>query len=112
MRDRAATLDGSGDYVSTSPVLGKQTYTSILPSVQFRYALTSNTNIRASYGMGIARPNFGDLPPYIVQDDSRQRVSVGNPALKPTKANNYDLLFERYMQPLGIIQAGVFYKEL
>jgi TonB-dependent receptor len=106
------TLDTNGDYVSTSPVLGKQTYTNILPSVQFRYALNSNTNIRASYGMGIARPNFGDLPPYIVQDDSRQRVSVGNPALKPTRANNYDLLFERYLQPLGIIQAGIFYKDL
>jgi TonB-dependent receptor len=32
--------------------------------------------------------------------------------LKPTKANNYDVLLEHYFQPLGILQAGFFYKQL
>jgi TonB-dependent receptor len=39
-------------------------------------------------------------------------VSTGNPNLKPTKANNYDLLIEHFFQPLGILQAGFFYKQL
>jgi len=39
-------------------------------------------------------------------------VQQGNPNLKPTKANNYDLLVEHFFQPLGILQAGFFYKQL
>jgi TonB-dependent receptor len=32
--------------------------------------------------------------------------------LKPEHANNYDLLYERYLTPLGLIQAGFFYKSI
>ena len=48
----------------------------------------------------------------MVQDDSANKVSVGNPNLKATHSNNFDLLFEKYLEPLGVIQAGVFYKDL
>jgi TonB-dependent receptor len=106
------TLDVNGHYLSTAPVGGNQTYTNILPSVQYRYAFNPNTNLRAAYGMGIARPNFGDLPPFILQQDRRLSVSVGNPALKPTSANNFDLLLERFLEPVGVVQVGVFYKAL
>jgi TonB-dependent receptor len=105
-------VNKSGKYVSTSPVSGDQQYTNVLPSVQFRLALDTNTNIRIAYGRGIARPNFSDLPPYLVEQDKKNSISVGNPALKPTSANNFDLLFERFLEPVGVIQAGVFYKAL
>jgi TonB-dependent receptor len=39
-------------------------------------------------------------------------VIVGNSALKPQHANNYDLLYERYLTPLGLLQAGFFYKDV
>ena len=32
--------------------------------------------------------------------------------MKPEHANNFDILYERYLQPLGAIQAGFFYKNL
>jgi TonB-dependent receptor len=101
-------------YQSTLPVTGNNTYTNVLPSIQFQYALTPSTNLRAAYGRGIARPNFSDLPPFIIENDQGpgQSVTLGNPALRPTKANNFDLLFERYLKPVGILQAGVFYKDL
>src|SRR5205807_1630863 len=41
-----------------------------------------------------------------------QRVSAGNPLLKPEHAQNFDLAIERYLKPVGVIQAGVFYKYL
>jgi TonB-dependent receptor len=106
------TLDPNGNYVSTTPVLGDNLYVNVLPSVNLQYAFTPDTKLRAGYGRGIARPNFSDLPPYILEDDSVQQVLVGNPALKPTTANNFDLLAERYLRPVGLIQAGVFYKDL
>jgi TonB-dependent receptor len=37
---------------------------------------------------------------------------VGNPALKPTHANDYDLLFEHYLKSVGLIEGGWFYKDL
>jgi TonB-dependent receptor len=39
-------------------------------------------------------------------------VSVGNPALLPEHASNYDLLYETSLHPLGLIQVGFFYKQL
>ena len=99
-------------YQSTTPVTGSNLYANVLPSVQFQYAFTPTTNLRAGYGRGIARPNFADLPPFILETDNDMTLFVGNPDLKPTSANNYDLLIERYLKPVGLIQAGVFYKDL
>lgn len=87
-------------------------YLDVLPSVQVRYELTHDSAIRVAYGRGIARPDYGDLPPTFSVDLSKQKVSVGNPNLRPTHANNYDLLFEQYLKPLGLLQAGFFYKQL
>jgi len=39
-------------------------------------------------------------------------ASIGNPTEKPTHANNYDILLEQELKPLGLIQAGFFYKQL
>jgi TonB-dependent receptor len=105
-------FDLNGNYISTTPVLGHNDYVNVLPSVNIQYAFTPSTDIRAGYGRGIARPNFSDLPPYILEDDSNQQVLVGNPNLKATTANNFDLLAEHYLKPIGIIQAGVFYKDI
>ena len=105
-------FDPTGKYVSTTPVLGSNSYVNVLPTVNVQYAFTPNTDIRVGYGRGIARPNFSDLPPYILQDESSQQILVGNPKLKPTTANNFDILGAHYLKPVGIIQAGVFYKDM
>ena len=94
------------------PVRQSSSYVDPLPSVQVRYALTPDSGIRASYGRGIARPNYGDLIPGGTITDSRKRISTGNPNLKATYANNYDLMYEHFLNPIGIIQAGFFYKDI
>jgi TonB-dependent receptor len=95
-----------------SPLTRNPSYLDVLPSVQLRFGLGQDSAIRVAYGRGIARPNFGDLPPTFSVDVSNQKTSIGNPDLKPTHANNYDLLFEQYLKPLGVIQGGFFYKQL
>ena len=107
-------LDTDGNYIpgSTTPLRKTGSYLDALPSVQLRFGIDQNTAVRVVYGRGIARPNFVDLTPFMVQDDSANKVSVGNPNLKATHSNNFDLLFEKYLEPLGVIQAGVFYKDL
>jgi TonB-dependent receptor len=65
----------------------------------------------------VARPNFGDLAPDLQLNiasvtGGRNTSSIGNPSLKATTANNYDILFEQYLKPLGVIQGGFFYKDI
>lgn len=108
------TNDANGNYISTTPAPASQWYFDPLPSVQLRYRLTDNSDIRAVYGRGISRPNPYDLVPYVTLDQSTNpySVSLGNPNLKPEHANSYDLLYEHYLKPYGEIQAGFFYKQL
>jgi len=105
-------ITGDAKFQGDTPVPGAQTYTNFLPSVQVQYNINGSTNIRAAYGRGIARPNFSDLPPFQSVEQGRNRVTVGNPALRPTHANDYDLLFEHYLKSVGIVEAGWFYKDL
>jgi len=107
------TLDNSSlGYSSASPLHKSSTTVDPLPSAGLRYALSANTAIRAAYGRGVARPNFGDLAPSLTVDGAHQMISLGNPNLKATHANNYDLLYEQYLKPLGMIQGGFFYKDI
>jgi TonB-dependent receptor len=108
------TLDSNGDFVPPAvPLRTSNSYIDAFPSVQAQYRITSDTILRAAYGMGIARPNFGDIAPFFVDDPtSTPEFSKGNPNLKPTRAQNFDLLAEHYFKPLGLIQGGVFYKYL
>jgi TonB-dependent receptor len=91
-------------------------YFNALPSVQAQYQLERNTNLRLNFSQGVARPNIGDLVPTTIVDPNANPspgvVTQGNPNLKPTKANNYDVLIEHFFQPLGILQGGYFYKQL
>ena len=112
LRGNHVTFDAKGNYASTTPLTQSSSYVDVLPSAQIRYTITSESGIRFSYGRGIARPNFGDLPPFFTENDRKNSISVGNPDLKPNRANNYDLLYEHYLKPLGILSAGFFYKDI
>jgi TonB-dependent receptor len=103
-----------GTFVNAVPVPGSSDYINVLPTVQFKYLLTPNTNLRAAFGMGISRPNFQDQVPsqQVDPNTTPQTLQIGNTSLKPTRANNYDVLVEHFFQPLGILQGGFFYKTL
>jgi TonB-dependent receptor len=113
LRANNVTLDSNGDVATVTPLTTNNNYVNVFPSVQAQYRFGTDTVLRASYGMGIARPNFGDIAPYFIDDPtSNPEFSKGNPNLKPTHAQNFDLLVEHYLKPIGIIQAGFFYKAL
>lgn len=108
------TNNNSGTAETVVPQLSNSWYWDPLPIVQLRYRLTENSDIRTVYGRGISRPNPYDMVPYVTIDQSTNpdTVTVGNPDLKPEHANNYDVLYERYLKPYGQMQAGFFYKAL
>ena len=90
----------------------KNSYLNLLPSVNFRYAASENMIWRAAVTTGIARPKYFDLVPYFNVLPSDLELSAGNPSLKPIKATNVDLMFERYFKSVGIFSGGIFYKHL
>lgn len=105
------TATGCGTPV---PVTNNPSYVDVLPSISLRYALDNSSGLRLVYARGVARPDVYQLVPYVTEDDSTNpaTVALGNPNLKPEHANNYDLLYERYLNPAGILQAGFFAKQL
>jgi TonB-dependent receptor len=99
---------------TVTPVPANKWYWDPLPSVQLRYRITDDSDIRVVYARAISRPNPYDMVPYVTQDNSTNplTIAVGNPNLKPEHANDYDLLYEHYLKPYGEFQAGFFYKQL
>jgi TonB-dependent receptor len=106
--------DTNGNYVSTDPVQGSGSYIDLLPSVQLRYNIDQNSDIRTVYGRGISRPNPYDLVPYKTLDESTtpNTENIGNPALVAEHAEDFDVLYERFLPSVGMFEAGYFYKYL
>ena len=94
-------------------------YINPLPTVQLRYSIDANSDIRGVYGRGISRPDPYQLVPYNVltkggatNGSGGDLVTIGNPALVAEHANDYDILYERYLPSVGLIEAGYFYKQI
>ena len=106
--------DDNGNYVSTSPVNGGGSYIDALPSVQLRYNIDANSDLRAVYGRGISRPDPYDLVPYQTLDETTtpNTENIGNPALIAEHAEDFDVLYERFLPSVGMIEGGFFYKYL
>lgn len=89
---------------------GRISYMDVLPSIHFKYMPNEKQNIRASYFSSISRPSFFEVIPYqINEEDFRER---GNPFLSRTKADNFDIRYERFSNVLDKIMLGVFYKRI
>lgn len=103
------------DTEEATPVSASTSYTKVFPSVHLRHELDNGVIIRAAYSTGLSRPNFEYLAPFFIVEDRESgqgSLEVGNTELEPTYAHNFDLMAEYYLEPLGIISAGLFYKDL
>jgi TonB-dependent receptor len=95
---------------------GKYSYW--LPSIDWDADLTNDIKVRASYGVNIGRPNFGDMLGGISLNPNSGRYNIngagstGDPALKPLKSKNLDLSAEYYYAKSSYVAAGVFYKKV
>jgi len=112
-QDRSVSFDSTAGTLS---VPGQGSYVDVLPSVSLRARLDSQNNsaLRFVYARGLSRPDPVFLTTATSLDNSTTppTLTIGNPALKPEHANNFDVLYERFLHPLGLIQAGFFYKSL
>lgn len=87
-------------------------YANFLPGLHVRYEPTDDLVIRAAWSNTIARPSFDDISPRSLVNREDREIDMGNPDLDPYSASNLDLLADWYYGELGVVSAGVFYKDI
>jgi TonB-dependent receptor len=87
-------------------------YTNILPSVSFKYNVNEDFILRAAFTTALARPDYYALAPYVNNIAADSEIQAGNPDLDATYSYNFDLMAENYFKSVGLVSAGVFYKNL
>jgi TonB-dependent receptor len=98
-----------------TPTIGTSDYLDVLPSASLRIGVTKDSALRLVYSRALSRPDPQDIAQATTLLDNTQVpnvIGLGNPNLKAEHSNNYDVLFEQYLSPVGMIQAGFFYKQL
>jgi TonB-dependent receptor len=88
----------------------KKIYTDVLPSVQLKYKLSDRSNLRVSYFKSIARPALYELVPTPTLGESTD--VTGNPNVKHTEADNFDIRYELYPGKEEQLFIGGFYKKI
>ena len=105
-------LDETGKYVSTIKINTDGNFAGFYPSLNLKYKLSPQTNIRAAVTRSLSRPNYYDLAPWQEIERRRKRINQGNPNLQEENATNLDLLFEHYFSSIGLLSGGIFHKEV
>ena len=101
-----SSIDPTQSYGHT----GSISYHDYLPSLQVKYRLTDQQLLRASYYKSLSRPALYDVTFYSIQYEDY--LEVGNPFLKRSKADNFDLRYEWYPGGLDLLQGSLFYKHI
>lgn len=90
----------------------KNDYLSVLPALHVTYSASEFTNYRLALTRTFARPDFGSLSPGATYLEADNQLKSGNPELDPTYSNNFDFLVEHFFDKIGMLSAGVFYKDI
>ncbi len=80
------------------------------PNVQVRYWITNWFDVRLAYTKTLSRPNYNQLMPNIFV--TQASGEAGNPNLRPTVSDNYDIFFSFSNNTVGLFTVGGFYKRL
>ncbi len=103
--------DADEDEITQSEKVS-DSYLNVLPGIHLKYNFNNTTMLRAAWTNTLARPNYFSLVPYREVSREDNEIAIGNPDLTPTTSMNFDLMFEKYFKTIGIVSAGVFYKDI
>jgi TonB-dependent receptor len=117
-----------GDSPNPPPqVRGQKDYTNVLPDVLMTWAIQENLLLRAAWTNTIGRPSYEQNVPFRIfeielddegdpddptDDEFEGAIEAGNSDLDPLESTNYDVALEWYLEPAGLLSAGVFYKDI
>ena len=104
--------DAAGNPCCPVPINAKHNYTDVFPGIQTRFEIQPSLIARATWSTTLARPGFNQLTPSQFVDLGSGLVTTGNPNLKPAKSNSFDATLEWYLPEAGILQFGLFDKQI
>jgi len=87
-----------------------RTDNNIFPGVQLQYKFNDWSDIRVAYTTGIARPDYTAIIPKV--EFQVGNFELGNPMLKPSTVQNFDVIGSLHSNTLGLFTVGLFYKEI
>ncbi|RVT88260.1 TonB-dependent receptor [Inhella crocodyli] len=124
----AFNVDGSacpGDVCAVRPNIGGANYHDILPSANFVLDLGNDQSLRLGLARVMARPTLNDMRASLGFGINQSYIDpttntlnpifsggAGNPALKPFRANAFDLSYEKFWGTKAYVSAAAFYKDL
>ncbi len=120
-RYEVTDVEATGTFSSSSSRVVTTTsregdYAKLFPSLHGTYALRPNLLLRAAYSTSMARPSLRSITPTTTVTESATgglgTVTQNNINLKPQYSTNYDVMIEYYLNPAGVLSAGVFRKNV
>jgi TonB-dependent receptor len=115
VRNERTRFDAAGSQInsngSVTPRSASQGYSNTLPNLQARYELDGSTSVRAALTRAVVRANFSQLAPGVTLS-SPTEATIGNPDLKPLRANNFDIGIERVLGSSGNLSVYAFNKDI
>ena len=104
-------------------------YTNVLPSLNLRFMLSEELQLRAGLSQAMVRPSFSQTRPYSTLNfDFLDRAdgpvfnpanagfegtgNGGAPSLEPTMANQFDMSMEWYFADSSSLSGAIFYKDI
>lgn len=106
----SGAFEFDADTEIVTPTSNSRSYTNYFPNLTIRQDFSDNLVGRLALTRAISRPNFPDVVARVFVDDGE--VERGNPELRPTLSNNFDIGLEYYFEPLGLVAVNLFYKDL
>lgn len=103
--------DGSTGYTDT-PVSMDGDYSDVLPSLNVSAELREGLLLRAAASETLIRPAMTDIAYKRTASWSSYRFTDGNPALKPTYADQWEVGLEQYLGNGGLLAASYFRKKI
>ncbi len=93
------------------PVNVNNDITRVLPSANVQFNLNEKSIFRLAYGKTLNRPEFREIAPFSFYDFDQNFNVAGNPNLKTSKIDNFDLKYEFYPSTNELISISGFYKK-
>ena len=94
----------------TGNIEASNNYVNYIPSAYATYKVDDTTNLRFAYAHRLRRPNAGDLSPYVTYRDEFN-VSSGNPKLKPTQTDSFEVGYETKLAGLEANLRGYYRRD-
>jgi hypothetical protein len=82
----------------------------VLPAASLNIDLTENQKIRLSASQTLARPEYREIAPICYRAGLGEEQRCGNPDLRRTLIQNYDIRWERYPETGEIMSVALFAK--